>query len=104
LDQLQIYILAKYKSVFLFTFNLLSWYRYITSTFWFALELFPLYHYKKKYWVKKHLLRDKKPFSSIYICLTVFNATINNISVISWRSVLLLEDPEKTTELSHSSI
>ena len=104
LDQLQVYILAKYKSVFLFTFNLLSWYRYITSTFWFALELFPLYHYKKKYCVKKHLLRDKKPFSSIYICLTVFNATINNISVISWRSVLLLEDPEKTTELSHSSI
>ena len=33
----------------------------------------------------------------------VFNATFNNISVISWRSVLLLEeteDPEKTTDLS----
>jgi hypothetical protein len=34
----------------------------------------------------------------------VFNATFNNISVISWRSVLLVEetgeDLEKTTDLS----
>jgi hypothetical protein len=30
----------------------------------------------------------------------VFNVTFNNISVISWRSVLLMEDPEKTTDLS----
>jgi len=29
------------------------------------------------------------------------NATFNNISVISWRSVLLVEEyPEKTTDLS----
>jgi len=34
----------------------------------------------------------------------VFNATFNNISVISWRSVFLLGEPvypEKTTDLSH---
>jgi hypothetical protein len=30
----------------------------------------------------------------------VFNATFNIISVISWRSVLLVEDPEKTIDLS----
>jgi hypothetical protein len=33
----------------------------------------------------------------------VFNATFNNILVISWRSVLLVEEtwvPEKTTDLS----
>jgi hypothetical protein len=33
----------------------------------------------------------------------VFNATLNNISVISWRSVLLAGEtvfPEKTTDLS----
>jgi len=33
----------------------------------------------------------------------LFNATFNNISVISWRSVLLVEEtggPEKTTDLS----
>jgi hypothetical protein len=33
----------------------------------------------------------------------VFNATFNNISAISWWSVLLLEepeDPEKTTDMS----
>jgi hypothetical protein len=29
----------------------------------------------------------------------VFNATFNNISVISWRSVLLTDYPEKTTNL-----
>ena len=30
----------------------------------------------------------------------MFNATFNNISVISWRLVLLVEYPEKTTDLS----
>jgi hypothetical protein len=34
----------------------------------------------------------------------VFNATFNNISVISWRSVLLMEDPEKTTDLSQVTV
>ena len=29
----------------------------------------------------------------------VFNATSNNISIISWWSVLLVEYPEKTTDL-----
>ena len=38
---------------------------------------------------------------SLYICLfaMVSNATFNNISVISWGLVLLV-DPEKTTDLS----
>jgi hypothetical protein len=38
----------------------------------------------------------------LLVCLMVLNATFNNISVISWRSVLLVEeteDPEKTTDL-----
>jgi hypothetical protein len=34
----------------------------------------------------------------------VFNATFNNISVISWRSILLVEEtaeyPEKTTDIT----
>ena len=30
----------------------------------------------------------------------MFNATFNNISVILWGSVLLVEYPEKTTDLS----
>jgi hypothetical protein len=29
----------------------------------------------------------------------VFNATFNNISVISWQSVLLVEETQKTTYL-----
>ena len=32
----------------------------------------------------------------LYVCLMVFNATFNNISVISWQSVLLVEE---TTDL-----
>jgi len=31
----------------------------------------------------------------------VFNVTFKNISVISWRSVLLKEETEKTTDLPH---
>ena len=30
----------------------------------------------------------------------VFNATFNNISVISWRSVFLVEETEKNTDFS----
>ena len=36
----------------------------------------------------------------------MFNATFNNISIISWRSVLLVEEiggPEKTTDLPQVS-
>ena len=32
------------------------------------------------------------------VCLMVFNATFNNISVISWRSVLLVEETEGPVE------
>jgi hypothetical protein len=35
-----------------------------------------------------------------FVWFMVFNATFNNTSVISWRSVLLVEDTEKTTDLS----
>jgi len=28
----------------------------------------------------------------MFVCLMVFNATFNNISVISWQSVLLVEE------------
>ena len=33
----------------------------------------------------------------------VFNATFNNISVISWRSVLLVEETDKTEETTDLS-
>jgi hypothetical protein len=45
--------------------------------------------------ILKHNLR--------FVCLMVFNATFNNISAISWLSVLLVEETEereKTTDLS----
>jgi hypothetical protein len=45
----------------------------------------------------------KMTFECKFVCLMVFNATFNNILVISLRSVLLMEEtggPEKTTNLS----
>ena len=45
-----------------------------------------------------------KPLRHVtWFCLMAVNATFNNISVISWRSVLFVEEteyPEKTTDLS----
>ena len=40
-----------------------------------------------------------KAFIMSTIWFVVFNATFNNTSVISWRSVLFLEYPEKTNDL-----
>ena len=44
-----------------------------------------------------HYTRSTKLFQSLslmFVCLMVFNATFKNISVISWRSVLLVEETE----------
>jgi hypothetical protein len=41
--------------------------------------------------------------NGLFACLMVFNATFNNISVISWQSVLLVEEtvgPEENHRLS----
>jgi hypothetical protein len=41
----------------------------------------------------------------LFGCLVVFKATFNNISVISWRSVLLVEETraqEKSTDISQA--
>ena len=45
----------------------------------------------------------------MFICLMVFNATFNNISVISWRSILLVEETREPGEnhrqtLSHNVV
>jgi len=45
--------------------------------------------------IKQYNFRIK--VGNVFVCLMVFNATFNNISVISWQSVLLVE---KTTDLS----
>ena len=39
-----------------------------------------------------HSWERPNPFIILLVCLMVFNATFNNISVISWRSVLLVEE------------
>ena len=39
-----------------------------------------------------HTLMDNQYASSLKVWFMVFNGTFNNISVISWRSVLLVEE------------
>ena len=34
----------------------------------------------------------QQPFTTMFVCLMMLNATFNNISVISWLSVLLVEE------------
>jgi hypothetical protein len=44
---------------------------------------------------------QRKPptcFQILFVCLLVFNATFNNILVISWRSVLLVEETGRPGE------
>ena len=40
-------------------------------------------------------------FVQINVCFMVFSATFNNISAISWRSVLLVEEVDVTDKLYH---
>jgi hypothetical protein len=37
-------------------------------------------------------------FDGLFVCLMVFNATFNNFSVISWRSVLLVKETGRPGE------
>ena len=50
------------------------------------------YILKLRYWLNYGLC----VFVCLFVCLMVFHAIFNNISVISQRSVLLVEDTEKT--------
>jgi hypothetical protein len=47
----------------------------------------------------------KSRYLMLFVCLMVFNATFNNISVISWRPVLVVEEagvPEQKNIFLHS--
>ena len=44
------------------------------------------------------MLKIKAGKSNSVLRFMVFNATFNNISIISWRSVLLVEETEVTRE------
>ena len=51
----------------------------------FFLILFP--------WIRG-ILKFQMYYVCLFVCLMVFNATFNNISAISWRSVLLVEETD----------
>ena len=46
----------------------------------------------------KAFLNLKVSIYVLFVCLMVFNATLNNISVILWRSVLLVKETGGTRE------
>ena len=61
--------------------------------------------YRKLYNIMKTWLNPTIPQNN-WFKVMVFNATFNNISAISWRSVLLVEETEylkKTTDLSQTT-
>ena len=49
------------------------------------------------------MFKDEVVYLQNYVCWMVFNATFNNISVISWRSVLLVEETGVPGENHHLS-
>ena len=59
----------------------------------------PLHHWYKFYFPEFIVCL----FVCLFVCLMVLNATFNNISVISWRSVLLVEETGGPRE-NHRSV
>ena len=43
-------------------------------------------------------------YSHIFVCLMVFNTTFNNISVILWQSVLLVEETGGEPRENHRTV
>jgi hypothetical protein len=48
--------------------------------------------YQSEYLITENIIAEANSDSSLFVYLMVFNATINNSSVISWRSALLVEE------------
>jgi hypothetical protein len=61
--------------------------RCVTRTFDFFIQTVLLVYFD---WINEDCSFCVYPFN--YVCLMVFNVTFNNISVISWWSVLLMEE------------
>ena len=63
----------------------------------------PVFLRRMAMWILCSYTKSIKCF--VFVCLMVFNATLSNISVISWRSVLLVEGtidlPQVTDKLYH---
>ena len=58
-----------------------------------------IYRYLIYYCMKGYVLENQNV--CLFVCLMVFNTTFNNISVISWRSVLLVEETRGPGENHH---
>jgi hypothetical protein len=67
-----------------------------SSLNWRRCQIYIYYTYGT-YWIKRVyewslINSETKDSRWMFVCLMVFNATFNNISVISWRSILLVEE------------
>jgi hypothetical protein len=62
-------------------------------------------HYTEKRHTKRmRMMAIDEKAGKIGFSFIMFNATINNISVISWRSVLLVEETQRKTHTCHKSL
>jgi hypothetical protein len=64
-----------------------------------TLEQYQVYSHLRRlgYVIVRHQGRYDAMFC-LFVCLMVFNATFNNISVILWRLVLLMEETRRSGE------
>jgi hypothetical protein len=74
--------------------NFCSLLKIVRKWIWITNYYIFLLWYDKQVSYKQHyiLLLCDFEYRCLIVCLMVFNATFNNISVISWRSVLLVEE------------
>ena len=71
---------------------------------WYDMNLLMIFWYEQLLWVVGtfFIINFINIIFMVIMVVIMFNATFNNISIISWRSVLLVEEigvPEKTTDL-----
>jgi hypothetical protein len=67
-------------------------------------QMFYLLHSKQMFYLWRFdTLLYSIAFFHLMVWFMMFNTTFNNISVISWQSVLLIEEPKKTTDLPRVS-
>jgi hypothetical protein len=71
-----------------------------TDFFYFCSKTYDFLLYNTKENVWSPVINESSQWIKIiavkYVCLMVFIATFNNISVISWQSVLLMEETGET--------
>jgi hypothetical protein len=84
-------------------YTILSWVLDLTFNHWILCLILAMLFPRQRFYAiiligqrrtckRNVIIKDKRRGFCLFVCLMVLNATFNNISVISWRSVLLVEE------------